>query len=65
MEESEKSKKERLVALERITRAKNQKEIKELLTKIDGYSLALDQYIETLNTEVSFKISIKERDKED
>jgi len=65
MEESEKSKKERLVALERITRAKNQKEIKELLTKIDGYSLALNQYIEALNTEVSFKISIKERDKED
>jgi len=69
MEESEKSKKEisqnRLDALEKITRGKNKKEIKELLEKIGDYNFTLDKYIDAINTDVSFKISIKESNEED
>ncbi|WP_430409292.1 hypothetical protein [Kordia sp.] len=65
MEESEKAKKQKLQELEAITRVKNKIEIKELLEKIGDYNVSLDDYIEATNTEVSFKISIKDNNEED
>lgn len=69
MEESEKFKKEqelkKLEALEKSIKINDKKKIQELLNEIDSDVISLENYIQVIDSKVSFKLHIENNTEEE
>ncbi|PTX58591.1 hypothetical protein C8N46_11382 [Kordia periserrulae] len=69
MEESEKFKKEqelkKLEALEKSIKINDEKKIQELLNEIDSDVISLENYIQVIDSKVSFKLHIENNTEEE